>query len=128
MLLSCKLLIVFSYKFLLPKSKVLVPFIILQTLHDLGARKFVLFGVGQIGCSPNALAQNSPDGKTCVARINSANQIFNNNLRALVDNFNNNFNDARFIYINTYDIFQDLIDNPTRYGNYSTHTFSINFF
>lgn len=90
-----------------------------QTLYDFGARKFALIGVGQIGCSPNALAQNSPDGRTCVARINSANQIFNNNLKSLVENFNNNFNDAKFIYINAYGIFQDLIDNPSRYGTYT---------
>lgn len=88
----------------------------LRTLYDFGARKFASIGVGQIGCSPNALAQNSPDGRTCDATINSANQIFNNQLKSLVDNFNNNFKDAKFIYVNAYGIFQDLIDNPARYG------------
>uniref|UniRef100_A0A7N2LPB1 GDSL esterase/lipase n=1 Tax=Quercus lobata TaxID=97700 RepID=A0A7N2LPB1_QUELO len=34
----------------------------LQSLYDYGARKMVLFGIGQIGCSPSELAQNSPDG------------------------------------------------------------------
>ncbi|KAK4399293.1 GDSL esterase/lipase [Sesamum angolense] len=62
----------------------------IRTLYNYGARKFALIGVGQIGCSPNALAQNSPDGSTCVQRINGANQIFNNKLRALVDEFNSN--------------------------------------
>ena len=76
-----------------------------------------LFGVGQIGCSPNALAQNSPDGRTCVARINSANQLFNNGLRSLVDQFNNQFPDARVIYVNVYGIFQDIINNPASFGN-----------
>ncbi|KAL5772095.1 hypothetical protein ACOSQ2_012019 [Xanthoceras sorbifolium] len=85
----------------------------LSALYDYGARKFVLIGVGQIGCSPNQLAQNSPDGRTCVQRINSANQIFNNKLKALVDQFNNNRSDAKFIYINVYGIFQDLISNPS---------------
>ena len=77
----------------------------IQILYNYGARKMALFGIGQIGCSPNALAQNSPDGRTCVARINSANQLFNNGLRSLVDQFNNQFPDARFIYINAYGIF-----------------------
>lgn len=77
-----------------------------------------LFGVGQIGCSPNELAQNSPDGRTCVERINSANQLFNNGLKSLVDQLNNQLPDARFIYINSYDIFQDVINNPSSYGNY----------
>ncbi|KAK4440102.1 GDSL esterase/lipase [Sesamum alatum] len=88
----------------------------IRTLYNYGARKFALIGVGQIGCSPNALAQNSPDGSTCVQRINGANQIFNNKLRALVDEFNSNAQDAKFIYINAYGIFQDLIENPSGFG------------
>ncbi|KAK6124159.1 hypothetical protein DH2020_042068 [Rehmannia glutinosa] len=88
----------------------------IRTLYNYGARKFALIGVGQIGCSPNALAQNSPDGRTCVQRINGANQIFNNKLRGLVDQFNSNSRDARFIYINAYGIFQDLIDRPSAFG------------
>ncbi|KAL4333979.1 hypothetical protein GQ457_07G029920 [Hibiscus cannabinus] len=88
----------------------------LQALYDYGARKFVLIGVGQIGCSPNELAQNSPDGKTCVERINSANRIFNDRLKGLVDQFNNANSDAKFIYINAYGIFQDITSNPSANG------------
>lgn len=75
-----------------------------------------LFGVGPIGCSPNALAQ-SRDGRTCVARINSANQLFNNGLKSLVDQLNSQLPDAKFIYVNVYGIFQDILSNPASYGN-----------
>ncbi|WCJ27298.1 GDSL esterase/lipase At1g29670 [Euphorbia peplus] len=88
----------------------------LQNLYNYGARKFALIGLGQIGCSPSELAQNSPDGKTCVARINSANQIFNTKLKSLVDQFNGNTPDSKFVYINAYGIFQDMINNAARYG------------
>lgn len=88
----------------------------LRALYNYGARKFALIGVGQIGCSPNALAQNSPDGSTCVSRINNANQIFNNKVRSLVQEFNGNTPDARFTYINAYGIFQDMINNPSAFG------------
>ncbi|KAM7271605.1 hypothetical protein ACFE04_030819 [Oxalis oulophora] len=88
----------------------------LQDLYNYGARKFVLTGIGQIGCSPNELAQNSPDGRTCVERINSANRIFNNRLVGLVDQFNNANSDAMFTYINAYGIFQDITNNPAAYG------------
>ncbi|CAI8593105.1 unnamed protein product [Vicia faba] len=88
----------------------------LKILYNYGARKMALFGVGQIGCSPSELAQNNPDGRTCVARINSANQLFNNGLKSLVDQFNNQFPDARFIYVNVYGIFGDIINNPSAYG------------
>lgn len=87
-----------------------------RSLYNYGARKLVLIGLGQIGCSPNELAQRSPDGKTCDDRINSANRIFNARLKSLVDQFNNEFSDARFIYINVYDMFQDLISRPSSFG------------
>ncbi|KAJ8545379.1 hypothetical protein K7X08_017962 [Anisodus acutangulus] len=96
----------------------------LETLYDYGARKFVLIGVGQIGCSPNALAQNSADGKTCAENINVANQLFNSRLKDLVDEFNSTTPDAKFIYINAYDIFQDLIDNPSAFAHFSNKLLS----
>ncbi|XP_057471505.1 GDSL esterase/lipase At5g45670-like [Actinidia eriantha] len=88
----------------------------IMTLYNFGARKFVLIGVGQIGCSPNALAQNSPDGSSCVEKINSANRLFNDQLISLVDDLNNNAADAKFIYINGYGIFQDLLTKSSSYG------------
>lgn len=88
----------------------------IRSLYNYGARKLALIGVGQIGCSPNELAQSSPDGRTCDDRINSANRIFNARLKSLVDQLNNEFPDARFIYINVYNMFQDLISNPSSYG------------
>ncbi|KAE8699349.1 GDSL esterase/lipase [Hibiscus syriacus] len=88
----------------------------LQALYNYGARKFVLIGVDQIGCSPNELAQNSPDGKTCAERINAANRMFSDKLKGLVDQFNNANSDAKFIYINAYGIFQDITSNPSAYG------------
>lgn len=90
-----------------------------QSLYNYGARKVVLIGVGQIGCSPSELARSSPDGRQCVENINSACRIFNSKLKSLVDQLNNNLPDARFIYVNAYDIFQDLISNSGNYGNFS---------
>ncbi|KAF3485718.1 hypothetical protein F2Q69_00057027 [Brassica cretica] len=88
----------------------------LRILYNNGARKFALIGIGAIGCSPNELAQNSRDGRTCDERINSANRIFNSKLVSLVDHFNQNTPDAKFTYINAYGIFQDMVANPSRYG------------
>ncbi|XP_028783878.1 GDSL esterase/lipase At1g29670-like [Neltuma alba] len=85
-------------------------------LYNNGARKMALFGVGQIGCSPNELAQNSPDGRTCVERINAANRLFNDRLKSLVDQLNNELTDAKLIYINTYGVFQEIISNPSAFG------------
>ncbi|KAK9132324.1 hypothetical protein Scep_011852 [Stephania cephalantha] len=88
----------------------------LRTLYNYGARKVALIGVGQIGCSPNSIAQFSPNGTQCVERINSANRMFNDRVRALVDNFNNNLPGASFIYINAYGIASDILRSPSSYG------------
>ncbi|CAM8878507.1 unnamed protein product [Rhodiola kirilowii] len=88
----------------------------LRTIYNYGARKFVLIGVGQVGCSPSVLSQRSPDGKTCVAEVNNANKIFNTKLKSLVDQYNSNFTYAKFIYIDAYGIFNDLLTKPGSYG------------
>ncbi|KAG8077912.1 hypothetical protein GUJ93_ZPchr0007g4433 [Zizania palustris] len=87
----------------------------LRTLYNNGARKVALMGVGQVGCSPNELAQQSTNGVTCVERINSAIQIFNRRLVGLVDEFNT-LPGAHFTYINTYGIFEDILRAPGAHG------------
>ena len=87
----------------------------LRTLYSLGARKVALMGVGQVGCSPNELAQRSPDGATCAAEINGAIDIFNRRLVALVDQFNA-LPGAHFTYINAYGIFEDILRAPGSHG------------
>ncbi|XP_010518837.1 PREDICTED: GDSL esterase/lipase At5g45670-like isoform X2 [Tarenaya hassleriana] len=88
----------------------------LRILYNNGARKFALVGIGAIGCSPNELAQRSQDGRTCDERINEANRMFNARLISLVDQFNQKTPDAKFTYINAYGVFQDIVNNPARYG------------
>ncbi|KAM7500609.1 hypothetical protein LguiA_025023 [Lonicera macranthoides] len=93
----------------------------IRTLYNYGARKVAFIGVGQIGCSPNELAQNSPDGSSCVQRINVANQMFNSRLKSLVNDFNNNLADGKFIYVNAYGIFQDIVSRPSYFGFTNTN-------
>lgn len=98
-------------------------------MYNNGARKVALLGLGQIGCSPSELARNSSDGSTCVQSINDACQIFNNKLKSVVSDFNKNYANAKFTYINSYNIFQDLLTKPSSYGGYfsSLYTASIAF-
>lgn len=77
----------------------------LQTLHQLGARKVALFGLGLVGCAPAELAAYGPSpGSTCVDHLNSAVQLFNEGLKTLVDDLNTQFTDAKFTYIDCYGI------------------------
>lgn len=72
--------------------------------------------VGQVGCSPNELDQNSANGVQCVQKINDANAMFNVRLRSLVDDFNRNLAGAKFIYINSAGVFDDILRNPSHFG------------
>ncbi|KAG6526626.1 hypothetical protein ZIOFF_016618 [Zingiber officinale] len=87
----------------------------LRTLYNYGARKVAVIGVGQVGCSPNELAQHSPNGVTCVEEINSAIRIFNAKVIGLVDQFNT-LDGAHFIYVNGYGIFEDILNDAGSYG------------
>ncbi|PHT55817.1 hypothetical protein CQW23_04303 [Capsicum baccatum] len=74
----------------------------LKELYEDGARKITLFGLPQIGCIPDQLKRH--DTLFCVDSTNQAVQLFNNKLKALVDDLNTNLPDAKFIYINMYSI------------------------
>ncbi|PWZ16024.1 GDSL esterase/lipase [Zea mays] len=90
----------------------------LRAMYRYGARKVALVGVGQVGCSPNELAQRSSDGVACVEleQINGAVRMFNRRLVGLVDSFNRILPGAHFTYVNVYGIFEDIIKSPGAHG------------
>jgi phospholipase/lecithinase/hemolysin len=88
---------------------------LLQVLYSYGARKVALSGVGQVGCSPNELAQLSGNGVTCVEHINAAIRVFNGKLVALVDQFNA-LPGAHFTYVNIYGMLEDITRSPAAHG------------
>ncbi|KAJ8761926.1 hypothetical protein K2173_006528 [Erythroxylum novogranatense] len=72
------------------------------SLYNSGARKVALTGIGQIGCTPNAIANYGTNGSSCVDYMNDAANLFNGNLKSLVDQLNNDLMDANFVYLDTY--------------------------
>ncbi|CAL5214242.1 unnamed protein product [Lathyrus oleraceus] len=68
----------------------------LKALYELGARKFSLIGLSLIGCIPHG-----KNDSLCVEEHNRAALLFNNKLKSVVDRFNKEFSDAKFIFINT---------------------------
>jgi len=72
-----------------------------QTLHEIGARKYVLVGLGLLGCTPSAIFTHGTNG-SCVDEENAPALIFNSKLKSLVDHFNNKFSaDSKFIFVNS---------------------------
>ncbi|XP_059637369.1 GDSL esterase/lipase At1g29670-like [Cornus florida] len=76
----------------------------LRTLHNYGARKIALFGVALVGCIPQMKALNPNVRTPCVDSINHYVKLFNEGLKSLVDQLNQNLTDAKFIYVNTVGI------------------------
>lgn len=73
----------------------------MQALHESGARKFALIGLNLLGCVPHEIVIHGKSGSICVDDENKAALIFNDKLKALVDRFNNEFPDSKFIFINS---------------------------
>jgi phospholipase/lecithinase/hemolysin len=94
----------------------------MQALYSVGLRKFLLDGVGPLGCLPSLRASGlGPQGQ-CVDQVNQMVGFFNQGLRSLVDKLNADHPDAMFIYGNTYDAVYNMINNPHKYGINITET------
>lgn len=86
----------------------------MQTLYNLGARKFVLAGIGQMGCIPSILAQNT-DG-VCSDEVNRLVEPFNANMKTMINNLNTNLPGTRIAYVDIASMFQDIFSNARSYG------------
>ncbi|XP_057433362.1 GDSL esterase/lipase At1g29670-like isoform X2 [Lotus japonicus] len=75
----------------------------LLDLHDIGARKYVLVGLGRLGCTPKAIYTTG--NGSCAEEENAAAVIFNAKLKSLVELFNNKLSTiSKFIFINSTSI------------------------
>ncbi|KAJ4822422.1 hypothetical protein Tsubulata_048179 [Turnera subulata] len=87
----------------------------LLTLYSLGLRKFLLAGIGPLGCIPNQRASGQAPPDRCVDYVNQILGTFNEGLRSLVDQLNKHPG-AIFVYGNTYGAVGDILNNPGNYG------------
>ncbi|KAG6468675.1 GDSL esterase/lipase At1g71691-like [Zingiber officinale] len=86
----------------------------LTSMYNLGARKFVINGVGSIGCIPSILAE-SPSGH-CSPDVDKLVMLFDSKVKAMVDTLNVNLRHAKFIYVDIYHMILDILANPKQYG------------
>ncbi|XP_009599586.1 GDSL esterase/lipase At1g71250 [Nicotiana tomentosiformis] len=89
----------------------------LVALYSIGLRKFLLAGVGPLGCIPNQLATGQAPPGRCVDYVNQILGSFNEGLRSLVASMNNGSHPGSiFVYGNTYAVIGDILNNAARYG------------
>ncbi|XP_040930372.1 GDSL esterase/lipase At1g29660 [Gossypium hirsutum] len=72
----------------------------IKDLYKTGARIFALIGLGQLGCTPNAIATHGTNDSLCVTKLNDAAFLFNQRLIPLVMALNSKLTDAKFSYLN----------------------------
>ncbi|KAL4279082.1 hypothetical protein GQ457_03G031210 [Hibiscus cannabinus] len=87
----------------------------LRTLYNLGARKFVLAGLGRMGCIPSILAQSST-AVGCSEEVNQLVLPFNANVKTMMNSLNAELPGARFIYVDIGRLFEDIVANAGTYG------------
>ncbi|XP_075517249.1 GDSL esterase/lipase At1g71691-like [Primulina tabacum] len=83
-------------------------------LYNLGARRFAIAGLGLMGCIPSILAQSS--NGICSEEVNQLVLPFNTNTKAMINNLSANLPGSRFSYVDTRNMFQDLLANAGTYG------------
>nr|GEZ27662.1 GDSL esterase/lipase At1g71691-like [Tanacetum cinerariifolium] len=86
----------------------------LTRLYNLGARKFVLAGIGRMGCIPSILAQGTTG--RCSEDVNQLVLPFNDNMRTMINNLNTNLPGSKFVFIDINNMFEDLLANSRSYG------------
>ncbi|KAF3792738.1 GDSL esterase/lipase [Nymphaea thermarum] len=84
----------------------------LKNLYDLGARKFVLIGLQQLGCVPHLREKEG----TCFERMNHAAALFNTRLRSSTDRMKQVMPGSHVVVVNTYNIIGDILDDPAAKG------------
>uniref|UniRef100_A0A803P8G4 Uncharacterized protein n=1 Tax=Cannabis sativa TaxID=3483 RepID=A0A803P8G4_CANSA len=89
----------------------------LQKLYYLGARKFVVFEVEAMGCSPSAVLKAFPNNPNkCVDDLNNLAKNYNTLLNQILQQLVSNFKGAAVIVGKNYDFTYQMAQNPARFG------------
>lgn len=88
----------------------------MQRLHELGARKLVVVGIGPLGCTPAYRHDSSTED--CSDEVNFWANKYNQQLTSMLKALQSQLNDINYSYFNTYAALTDLIQNPSTHGIY----------
>ncbi|XP_047173698.1 GDSL esterase/lipase At4g16230-like isoform X4 [Vigna umbellata] len=90
----------------------------LTRLFSLGARKIVVANVGPIGCIPyiRDVNLNLYDEDECVTFPNELAQLFNTQLKSLVEELGTKLEGSLFVYADVYHIMEDILMSYKDYG------------
>ncbi|KAG9136114.1 hypothetical protein Leryth_003740 [Lithospermum erythrorhizon] len=88
----------------------------LKRPHSLGARQIFLIGLGPLGCIPLQRNLNLNVSGDCQERTNKMALSFNKEASELATELSTYLPDSSILYGDTYDLADDLMKNPIKYG------------
>ena len=90
----------------------------MQELYKFGARRFVVFEIGPLGCLPSTIDKTKPS-ILCDEKINGYASLYNNNLGPKVNEMSSNLKGSTFVIAKSYKLIYDIVHNPLQYGEIS---------
>ncbi|KAJ6736425.1 GDSL ESTERASE/LIPASE EXL3 [Salix viminalis] len=87
-----------------------------QELYKLGARRIGVFSAPPVGCVPAQRTLAGGVERECAQNLNEAAKLFNSKLSKKLDSLASSLPSGRFVYMDIYNPFLDLIQNPRKYG------------
>ncbi|WZZ21196.1 hypothetical protein YC2023_122583 [Brassica napus] len=88
----------------------------LKRIHDTGARRFLVVGVAQIGCTPGKREKNSAIHE-CDEEANTWCSLYNEALVKMLQQLKQELQSSiTYSYFDNFKSLHDIISNPARYG------------
>ncbi|WOL10551.1 GDSL esterase/lipase [Canna indica] len=88
----------------------------LMKLYEMGGRKFLVVGMGPLGCMPNQIANSGCRSDSCVDKTNKLAAQFNAKLKSTLNELNRSLRVPSFLYWDAYASTMKIINNHTYYG------------
>ena len=88
----------------------------LQQLYQQGARRIAILGMPPVGCVPSQRTLAGGLARDCDPARNHAAQLYNSRLKEEIAQLQEELQCQKIGYVDIYDILQDMITNPCKYG------------
>ncbi|CAK9321824.1 unnamed protein product [Citrullus colocynthis] len=86
----------------------------LKRLHGYGARKYVVGGIGLVGCAPSQ-RKRSKTGE-CDEELNNWASTYNSALKSMLQRLKLELKDVSFSYFDVYQVMSSFVRTPSSYG------------
>ncbi|PON62694.1 Lipase [Parasponia andersonii] len=85
-----------------------------KRLYNLGARKYVIVGIGLIGCTPSERKRNKAE--QCNEEVNHISVKYNGALNLMLKGLKVELKDINYSYFDGYSVMQNFVQKPAAYG------------